>query len=150
MVYAQRTTDNDCFEQEDAEFESSCRSLFYPMCDSFNILPKGTCNVVTFGSTAMTWYSQDLSVNFWSFITKLVPPPPPPPAPPSPEEKKEIIAEAKAEGKPPPEENEWAEWNWLEKKEEEDPCAKRTDCEWKCVPGSDIPSDYTKNKDLTA
>jgi len=79
-------------------------------------------------------------------MKKLVPPPPPPPTP---EEKKEIDETREAEGLAPVEANEWAEWNWLEKKEK-DPCADRTDCTWKCVQATDIPADYKKNKDLSA
>lgn len=50
---------------------------------------------------------------------------------------------------PPTEENEWAEWNWMQsKRKEKDPCDDRTDCVWECVQGSPIPTEYKKSKDM--
>lgn len=65
LANAQRVTENDCFEEEDAEFISSCNSLFFGLCDKFNITPTGTCNVITFGNAQIEWFSQDLSANYW-------------------------------------------------------------------------------------
>ena len=57
LALAQRTTTNDCLEEQEAEFLETCRNLFYPMCDVLNILPLGSCNVITFGDASITWFS---------------------------------------------------------------------------------------------
>lgn len=83
---------------------------------------------------------------------------PPPPPPPTKEEEKEI--EAKEEEKNPKEENEFAEWQWRLRaeggnveptsmqKSKRDPCADRTDCVVQCALSSEIPTAYSKNKEL--
>lgn len=113
------------------------------MCDVFNIDPTGSCNVITFGDAQINWFSQDISSNYWELQNKYVPPPPPPPTP---EEQK--VIEEKEEEANPTENNEWAEWNWLQKREK-DPCEGRDDCVWDCVQASEIPTEYKKSKDMS-
>jgi len=63
-------------------------------------------------------------------VNKYVPPPPPPPTP---EEKQEMIDNGEIPPPPPKENNEWAEFDWLQKRKEKDPCEGRDDCVYKCV-----------------
>lgn len=152
LGFAQRATQNDCFEQEEAEFLESCRNLFYPMCDKFNIAPTGTCNILTFGDASLEWFTQDISANYWVLMDQKLPPPPPPPT-----EKEEKEME---EEKNPKEDNEFAEWQWRLRAEggdvaptsmqktKKDPCDDRTDCVVQCALSSEIPTAYKKSKEL--
>lgn len=88
---------------------------------------------------------------------------PPPPPPPTPEEEKAIEEEKIESGEaPPPEKNEWAEWNWLMaegmdaaddsvtglQKKKADPCDTRTDCTVQCVQSTQIPTKYKQGQEL--
>jgi hypothetical protein len=37
------------------------------MCDEFTINVDDSCNVVTYGNAAISWYSYDISVKLWEY-----------------------------------------------------------------------------------
>jgi len=65
---AQKTTTNDCFEQEGAVLKEECSSLFYNMCEAYIIDAEGSCNVMTYSDSQINWFSSDLYVVNWFYI----------------------------------------------------------------------------------
>ncbi len=98
LVQAQQTTDNDCFEEEGASYVEGCRDLFYKMCDKFTINVDNSCNVVTYGNAAVSWFSKDITVKYWDFTEQFAAPP----------------------DAQPVDQNDWADWNWRLRAGEED------------------------------
>lgn len=127
IAHAQQTTDNDCFEEEGATYQEGCRDLFYKMCDKFFINIDDSCNVITYGNAAVSWFSKDITVKYWEYMNQFAPPPS------SPEE--------------PVDNNDWADWNW--RLRAEDP-GDQSDWSWQCLQNSEIPEGYDVDKDLQA
>ena len=48
----------------------ACRSLWYKICDSYEIGPLGTCNIETFGDASVNWFSDSLEIFVWNYIMK--------------------------------------------------------------------------------
>jgi hypothetical protein len=69
LAQAQRTTENDCFKEQQVVKAGDCTSLFFKMCEEFTIEPKGSCNVQVYSDSAITWYSTSLKVVYWQFQT---------------------------------------------------------------------------------
>ena len=89
---AQRVTENDCFADEGAVWQTDCKNLFYKICDKFQITNESSCNVITFGDAAIEWFSRDISVKYWDYSEQYI-----------------RIDEPEEE---PVDENDWADWNW--------------------------------------
>lgn len=89
---AQQTTDNNCFEDEGAVYQEGCSDLFYKMCDKFMINIEDSCNVETFGNAKIDWFSKDITVKYWEYTEQFAAPP-------------TVVEE-------PVDNNDWADWNW--------------------------------------
>ena len=123
LALAQRTTDNDCLAGEGAVYIEGCKNLFYPMCDKLQIDPADSCNVVTYGSASIEWFSREIDVKYWDYSEQYV-------RLDEPEE--EVV-----------DENDWADWNWRLRQEEQE-----GEWGWKCVQSSEIPEAYSKGVQL--
>lgn len=69
-TYAAATTNRDCYEDDEVTHLGDCRSLWYKICDSYEIAPTATCNFVTFGDASINWFSDSIEVFVWNYIMK--------------------------------------------------------------------------------
>ena len=69
-AYSATTTDNNCLMEQGTEYVENCRSLWYKICDTYNIGPEETCNVETFGDAAINWFSDSIDVFYWNYVMK--------------------------------------------------------------------------------
>lgn len=67
---AQKTTSNDCFNEEGASKKEDCSSLFYNMCESYVMEADSSCNVFTYSDSQIDWFSSEIYVVNWYFIEK--------------------------------------------------------------------------------
>merc|ERR1719469_1353311 len=69
-TYAAATTTRNCFEDDEVTHMGACRSLWYKICDSYEIAPLATCNIETFGDAPLNWFSDSIEVAMWNYIMK--------------------------------------------------------------------------------
>ena len=64
------TTFRNCWDTEGVTHESSCRSLWYKMCDNFMFAPGTTCNFITESDASIQWFSDSLEVVMWNYVMR--------------------------------------------------------------------------------
>lgn len=68
-VLANRSTDNECWVNEDATYLGQYFDLFFDYADQYRMKPAGTCNVFTYSTTQVAWAANDLEAFYWQYYT---------------------------------------------------------------------------------
>jgi hypothetical protein len=59
---------NDCLaDEESIVWLNACRSLWYKICDDYNIKGGQACFVETFGDAEIQWFSNSIEVSYWAY-----------------------------------------------------------------------------------
>jgi hypothetical protein len=70
-VNAIATTTRDCYSDDSVLHLTDCRSLWYAICDEYEIDGGATCNFETFGDAQLAWFSDSLEVFMWNYVMKV-------------------------------------------------------------------------------
>ena len=70
-VSAIATTSRNCYDDESVNHLGDCRSLWYKICDNYEISGGATCNIETFGDAQLQWFSDSLEVFMWNYVMKI-------------------------------------------------------------------------------
>ena len=68
---AVQETYRECYDDPEVTHVKSCRSLWYKLCDNWEIGPGATCNIMTYSDSMLTWFSDSIDVYVWNFVMKL-------------------------------------------------------------------------------
>lgn len=61
------TTNNECWKGEGGRYKGECKDVYFFTCDIYLVEPDTACNVYVFSDSRLTWFSQDLSVYYWTY-----------------------------------------------------------------------------------